>query len=106
MFKVGLCFGVVGHYWYKFLDWKFVGHTGVALGKKLLSEVVAGPLFGLGMFLGVGYAEGKERRQSIIDFLGNVENLIIVSMDCKATESSLVLFSPGRYFLLHPLSIL
>lgn len=78
MFKVGLGYGVVGHYWYKFLDWKFVGYTKRALLSKLACEVIAGPIFGLATFLAVGYCEGRARKDTVLDFISNIENLILV----------------------------
>lgn len=85
MFKCGLAYGVVGHYWYKFLDWKFVGNTIKILAKKLSCELLAGPFFGLGMFLAVGYGEGKPRQESFLDFVDNLENLIMVGIIINST---------------------
>ncbi|XP_074595005.1 mpv17-like protein 2 [Brevipalpus obovatus] len=75
LFRTGIAFGVVGHYWYKFLDWRWVGKTGKSLRNKLICEAVAGPFFSLGAFLGVGRAENKPVKDTFQSFLDNLETI-------------------------------
>ncbi|KFM57275.1 Mpv17-like protein 2, partial [Stegodyphus mimosarum] len=71
MMFAGSAFGILGHYWYKFLDFKFPGASAKAVGKKILSEMAIGPPLFLGFFISIGLLEGKSVVQSFQQFKKN-----------------------------------
>lgn len=75
----GSAFGVLGHFWYTFLDSKFPGKAVKTVLKKLLLEMAVGPpIFG-GFFLGIGYLEGKPVKDSLEEFKKNFWIICAVS---------------------------
>lgn len=79
MMIAGSAFGVLGHLWYTFLDKRFPGQAVKIVLKKLLCEMAIGPPFMCGFFLGIGYLEGKEAKDSFQEFKKNLLIVCIVS---------------------------
>lgn len=80
MFLGGICFGLVGHGWYKFLDTRFPGAQTSSVLRKLLAEVVAGPPLVFSLFLAVGVMENKPMKKSVNEFRDNLLYIIGVNM--------------------------
>ena len=56
MTLVGLAFGAPNHYWYKLLDWRLPGRTGLVVAVKVLLDIcVMGPLSIAGFYFGSVY---------------------------------------------------
>jgi len=68
----GVFFGSVGHFWYKFLDSKFVGNSRKAIRNKLIAEFLIGVPLGFGSFLVVGFLEGKPAKENAKNFFNNI----------------------------------
>ena len=57
---IGLIFGPLEHYWYKYLDWKFPGRSHKAvLIKTSMDEFLVTPLFYVGFYPSLSLMEGK-----------------------------------------------
>ena len=69
--------GLVGHFWYKFLDHRFPGHAGPTIRRKLAAELAIGPPFAATMFLLVGGLEGKPLNHIWSDIKSNILFLIL-----------------------------
>jgi len=80
MLKTGACFGVAGHYWYKYLDTKFVGSSFKMIRNKLLCEMIAGPPFAYVFFILVGFFEKKSMQQSWSGFKQNILYVCLVTI--------------------------
>ena len=77
MAGAGLCFGSLGHFWYKFLDRRFPGKVNTL--KKIACEAVLGPPLVLVAFMGVGSLEGKSWAHNWNSFKQNFLYLCLVS---------------------------
>ncbi|XP_054156535.1 mpv17-like protein 2 [Oppia nitens] len=55
----GIYFGVLGHYWYRFLDRRFPIGKPLAIRNKLLCEAALSPPFAGSLFLVAGAASGQ-----------------------------------------------
>ncbi|UYV79490.1 MPV17L2 [Cordylochernes scorpioides] len=75
----GLCFGYLGHLWYKMLDRKFPGANTGSVVRKLGAEMALGPPLVLGTFITVGYFKDQTLRQSFQDFKDNL--VMVLAMD-------------------------
>ena len=75
----GAGFGILGHYWYMFLDTKFPGKALNVILKKLGCEVLAGPIFVSLMFFAVGLMEGKTLTICGANLKANIVTVCLVS---------------------------
>ena len=80
MAKTGVILGLAGHYWYKYLDWRFSGTRKNTLIKKLIAEMIAGPPFALMTFLFLGFFESKNWQISIFNYK---DNLVWICLVCS-----------------------
>ncbi|XP_054706587.1 mpv17-like protein 2 [Uloborus diversus] len=98
----GCVFGVAGHYWYQFLEFKFPGQTVKAVSKKLLSEMVVGPPIFLGFFIAIGFLEKKPPKKSFEEFKKNFLLICVADWGVYAPLQALNFFYvPIRYRFLY-----
>ncbi|XP_022666851.1 mpv17-like protein 2 [Varroa jacobsoni] len=65
---MGTGFGVLGHFWYSFLDRRFPGKTWAVIRSKLLAECAATPAFAGYTFVSYGILQGKNLQSCGHDF--------------------------------------
>lgn len=72
--------GVVGHYWYAFLDRRFAGKSMPMIRRKLAAELAIGPPFAASIFLVVGALERKPLTKIFQEIKQNIHYLLLVCL--------------------------
>ncbi|OQR66281.1 mpv17 protein 2-like [Tropilaelaps mercedesae] len=98
MWIMGAGFGLLGHYWYSFLDRRFPGRSWSMIRPKLLAECAATPAFAGYTFLSFGTLQGKSLEACVQDFRENIHYVCIADW-CGYVPLQVInfLYLPPRY---------
>ncbi|RWS24032.1 coiled-coil domain-containing protein 58-like protein [Leptotrombidium deliense] len=102
----GFGFGLMGHFWYKFLDRKLPGNAKMTIAKKIGCELMLSPLFFLEAFFIVGLFEGRTPKECIVNFKNNFP--LVFAVDCciwTPLQAVNFYFLPPKYRFLYVATI-
>lgn len=101
----GLYMGGVGHYWYQFLDNKFVGNSFKMIKYKLGCEVLIGPPFAASIISLTGLLDQKPLTQIWSNLKTNVPYLLAVSLVGRFQRFHAISSFSGWLGFLHTVAI-
>jgi len=98
MAVMGTGFGLMGHFWYKFLDKRFPGKSWHMIRSKLLCECAATPAFAAYSFVAFGKLQGKSLVECGREFKEKIHYICIVDWCAYVPAQALnFYFLPPRF---------